>query len=120
MYVNTELNPADDASRGVPADSLERWIEGPEFLRQSNESWPKRPADMGTKVENTDLQVKGPIVFANQSREPHPLTGVIERYSSWNRLKRIVAWSLRYKANCYVQPRSERLENQLSVRKQRR
>ena len=22
MYVNTELNPADDASRGVPADSL--------------------------------------------------------------------------------------------------
>ena len=98
MYVNTELNPADDASRGVQADSLERWIEGPEFLRQSNESWPKRPADMGTKVEDTDAEVKGTTVFANQSREPHPLTAVIERYSSWNRLKIIVAWSLRYKA----------------------
>ena len=97
MYVNTELNPADDASRGVPADSLKRWIEGPEFLRQTNESWPKRPAAMNTNVDDTDPEVKGPIVFANEVSESFPLTAVIQRCSSWDRLKRIVAWCLRYK-----------------------
>ena len=54
MYVNTKLNPADDTSRGVPADSVKRWIEGPEFLCQTNESWPKRPAAMNTNVDETD------------------------------------------------------------------
>ena len=61
MYVNTELNPADDASRGVPANSLKRWIEGPEFLRQTNESWPKRPAAMNTNVDETDPELIRPI-----------------------------------------------------------
>ena len=62
-YVNTELNPADDASRGVSADSLERWIQGPEFLCQSNQTWPKRPAEMNTNVDDTDPEVKRPIVY---------------------------------------------------------
>lgn len=42
-YVDTLSNPADDASRGVPSDSLQRWIEGPNFLTQPNEAWRKRP-----------------------------------------------------------------------------
>ena len=97
MYVNTELNPADDASRGVPADSLKIWIEEPEFLRQTNESWPKSAAAMSTNVDETDPKVKRPIVFANEVSESSPLTAVIQRCSSWDRLKRIVAWCLRYK-----------------------
>lgn len=35
-YVNTQLNPGDDASRGVSADSLDRWIQEPDFLTQSS------------------------------------------------------------------------------------
>jgi hypothetical protein len=31
-YVDTNSNPADEASRGVPANALQRWIQGPEFL----------------------------------------------------------------------------------------
>ena len=67
--MNTELNPADNASRGVSVNLLDSWIEGPEFLRQPNESWPKRPAAMDTNVHETDPEVKEPIVFANQSSE---------------------------------------------------
>ena len=57
-YVNTELNPADDASRGVSANSLQRWIQGPEFLCQSNETWPKRPAEINANVDDADPEVK--------------------------------------------------------------
>ena len=98
-YVNTELNTADDASRGVSANSLERWIQGPEFLCQSNEDWPKRPAEMNVNVDEADPEVKSPIVCASHGSDPNPVVRMIERYSCWNRLKRITTWVLRYKAN---------------------
>ena len=84
-YVNTELNTADDASRGVPANSLKRWIQGPEFLCQSTEAWPKRPAEMNVNVDEADLEVKSPIVCASHDYDPNPVVRMIERYSSWNR-----------------------------------
>ncbi|XP_028417119.1 uncharacterized protein LOC114541385 [Dendronephthya gigantea] len=61
-YINTELNLADDASRGVPVESLHRWIEEPEFLRKSKEFWPKRPGEMAMPVDDADPEIKGPIV----------------------------------------------------------
>lgn len=55
---------------------------------------------MNPIVHDSDPEVKGPIVCAtvNQPTQ-HPFTRVIERYSSWSRLKTIVAWILRYKRN---------------------
>lgn len=44
-YVPTSLNPADVLSRGMKAVDLidcDRWWKGPEFLRQSEASWPKK------------------------------------------------------------------------------
>lgn len=98
-YVNTELNPADDASRGASADCLERWLLGLEFLGQSEDAWPKPPADMNVSIDDADPEVKGPIVCAVYRSDPNPLEEIIKRYSSWDRLRRIVAWMLRYKAN---------------------
>ena len=97
-YINTELNPADDALRGTAADSLERWLRGPEFLGQPEDAWPKRPADMNAKID-TDPEVKGPVICATYVSDPNPLKEIIERYSAWDRLRRIVAWILRYKTN---------------------
>jgi len=53
-YVNTQGNPANDASRGMSADSLQRWIHGPEFLTQPKETWPQRPADINTTIPEDD------------------------------------------------------------------
>ena len=39
-YVNTDDNPADDASRGVSATQLHCWIHGPAFLHQPINDWP--------------------------------------------------------------------------------
>ena len=46
------LNPTYEASKGMTAQALlnnERWIQGPEFLKQPEEKWPQRPTDMHAK-----------------------------------------------------------------------
>ena len=107
-YVNTELNPAENASRGVSADSLERWIQGPESLCQSNENWPNRPAEMNANVDDTDTEVKRPSVCANHGSNSNLMARIISRFSSWNRVRRVVAWMLRYKANLLHQSKKRK------------
>ena len=93
-YVDTHSNPADDASRGVPSDSLQRWIEGPNFLTQTNEAWPKRPEQLTTNVLDDDPEVKkNSLVYATNvpnSSNKQFVDQFIERFSSWSRLKRVI------------------------------
>ena len=98
-YVNTQSNPADDASRGVSADSLHRWTHGPEFLTQTRETWPQRPADMSVNIADDDPEVKrDSATYASKVCESSLITEATHRFSSWSRLKRVVAWILRYRA----------------------
>lgn len=42
-YVGSKENPADDASRGMRAETFlkgRRWINGPKFLGEPKEVWP--------------------------------------------------------------------------------
>jgi hypothetical protein len=113
-YVDTHSNPADDASRGVPADSLQRWIEGPDFLSKPNEAWSKRPEELTATVPDDDPEVKkSSLVYAtNVSSSPNNqfVEQFIERFSSWSRLKRVFAWILRYKRNLSLLCQSRRQE----------
>ena len=46
--VETALNPADDASRGMTVNAITNkncWIRGPDFLWHDEMSWPKCPDD---------------------------------------------------------------------------
>ena len=77
----------------------DRWTQGPDFLTKSEESWPQRPADL-VKISADDPEVKKTAeIFANKtSKETEDkLSKVFERFSSWTRLRKIVAWILRYK-----------------------
>lgn len=47
-YINSELNPADDITRGLTLSKLttqSRWNQGPQFLTQPVSIWPKQPLD---------------------------------------------------------------------------
>jgi len=102
-HVDTSLNPADEASRGMTVEALlknERWTQGPHLLKLSEEAWPQRPADMG-EVSTDDPEVKKTAeVFANEASKQTEdyMSKVFERVSSWTRLRKIVAWILRYKS----------------------
>ena len=66
-YVDMKSNPADDASRGIQVKDLlqnKHWLEGPEFLSQSKESWPEQPIVSVQVVKDTDPEVKKSKTFA--------------------------------------------------------
>ncbi|KAK3737962.1 hypothetical protein QZH41_000763 [Actinostola sp. cb2023] len=112
-YVETSLNPADEASRGMTVDAFlhnKRWTDGPDFLKQSEETWPQRPPDMG-QIPNDDPEVKKTIeVFAIEvSNDSDYISKVLEKFSSWTRLKKIIAWILRYKNNLRKQSQRQRV-----------
>mgnify|MGYP000353277823 CR=1 FL=1 len=97
-YVNSEGNPADDTSRGLTVDSIifkNRWINGPDFLWEPESRWPVQPV---AQMSDDDPEIKRDsqallsltntgTIFINQ---------VLEYFSSWYRLKKFVAWILRY------------------------
>ncbi|XP_028418032.1 uncharacterized protein LOC114542779 [Dendronephthya gigantea] len=120
-YVDTCSNPADDASRGVPADSLLRWIKGSDFLTKPPGEWPKRPEDLGstTAVLDDDPEVKhGSFVcaasIAHVSKKQFT-DQLIERFSSWSRLRRVFALILRYVRNLRSRTRSQQKDRAESL-----
>ena len=101
-YVETECNPADDASRGLSFDalsSMSSWINGPDFLWKPEEEWPKRPAN-SNEVPHDDLEVKqdGVTVSTVMVKESVNTTNeLISHFSNWIALEKSVAWILKVK-----------------------
>lgn len=67
-YVNSEGNPADEASKGLTVDSVifkTRWINGPDFLWESESRWPVQPI---AQMLDDDPEIK------RESQAIHSLT----------------------------------------------
>ena len=102
-YVQTKMNPADDASRSVPVKDLtgdSRWINGPSFLWQSNETWSVECKE-DFKVEDDDAELKKSVqshsVMAEKSHGMGMNELIFSKLSSWIMLKKAVSWMLRFK-----------------------
>lgn len=91
-HVRTELNTADYASRGIRAsetEKLERWRRGPEFLWKEKEEWPPQPLEMKDDEDAEEVSV-GTVAVQTDFWNL-----LFYRYSTWNRLRRIVACLIR-------------------------
>ena len=102
-YVATGSNPADDASRGLSAEEFirnERWMNGPAFLWEKEDQWPKQP-DLSREVKEDDPEIKKERKsFAAASNVGSDLLDqMVQSCSSWYRLKKMMAWILRYRSN---------------------
>jgi len=102
-HVGTKQNPADDASRGLSAEALlknERWLTGPDFLWKSERLWPSQQLTDCT-VADTDPELKkeSQVFSANTEVGVTTINKLFGRFSSWYRLKKFVAWILRYQTN---------------------
>ena len=100
-YVNTKANPADEASRGLAVDSLikkNRWIRGPDFLWEQESRWPAQPTTV-QEVPDDDPEIKRETrtFSAVSDAEASSMNKLLEKFSSWSRLKKIVAWILCYR-----------------------
>ena len=80
--------------------NCERWLSGPEFLWRPEEEWPKVPLSLGG-VPDGDPEVKADekVCMTSAFKPLCPLVEYFHGTSSWHRLKKSVAWLLRYHDN---------------------
>ena len=100
-YVNTALNPADYASRGLKAEKFiqsHTSLQGPEFLTKDTEDWPENPEHPGD-LNMDDPEGKNTVVCATAAGDQGGTVLELMQYiSSWSRLKKAVAWMLKVKS----------------------
>ena len=97
-HVKTDDTPGDDASRGLSITDepkINRWFNGPDFLRHDETSWPIHTT---IDVSPDDPEVKKKVIVSTTSVDiKSPLCILEERISSWFKLRRIVAKLLFWK-----------------------
>nr|XP_039247913.1 uncharacterized protein LOC120325816 [Styela clava] len=102
-HVEHKLNPADIASRGLMPDKLNKagiWFKGPQFIWGSEDAWTvvndgihKVPCDPQLASE-MKVHYTEPMKDLTDSS---PLHELLLRYSSFEKLRKAVAWLLRFR-----------------------
>ena len=89
-HIPGEFNAADDVSRGIPVQDLnKRWSNGPEFLRLPESEWPRETATVTPKEEEMEYRqekIVGTVTTPTNGEAINP-----QRLSSWRRLIRVTA-----------------------------
>ncbi|GFX62362.1 integrase catalytic domain-containing protein [Trichonephila clavipes] len=102
-FVRGLENPADCGTRGIPPTKLEKfnlWFNGPDWLRSSTfpigefEDNPQLQEHMSAETKRTSKLIMLNVVDATFKAE------FFQKISSWNKLKRVVAYCLRFVKNC--------------------
>ena len=105
LYVDTNINPADEASRGVTAQHLlgeSRWLSGPEFLWKDGTFKPQPMKEV--QLDESDPEVKRVMILKTEVKgkaDSFPKTFELERlqrFSSWFRAKKTIALCLKFRA----------------------
>ena len=107
-YVPTTLNPADCASRGVPAKELVShplWWHGPPWLLEHPLAVPTKPSsskkdqqqDEEHQTKSKELQIVGAVL-------PAPDTRVEECSNSLNKVTKVLCWMRRFISNSQKKP----------------
>ena len=119
-YVATKENPADDASRGLSANDFltsKRWILGPEFLWKQADLWPTCDENISV-VADDDVEVKRLVHTHSVEISNNGMSSrIFSRFSSWFKLKKAVAWLLRFKKWMLHSIRNKDEQHQLKFQK---
>ncbi|XP_045210548.2 uncharacterized protein LOC123561953 [Mercenaria mercenaria] len=121
-YVDSGSNPADIASRGIDPsdmDGISTWLNGPEFILHDESSWPRLPNEpelvYGDSEIKNDVAVN--VTALNTEHDLH-VNNFIRHYSDWTRLRRAVAWLLRFMKYCrrhHLTPDEQQEQRDLSA-----
>ena len=96
-------NPADIGSRGANISQLMKgklWWEGPQWLSEGRENWPKQEVSLESS-EEVECERKKVNVLAAAVEYPQGISSVIDinKYSTLKRLLRVTAFVLRFVQN---------------------
>lgn len=99
-HIASADNPADCASRGIPASQLVNhalWWTGPPWLKHPHFNWPT-PLFVPVDISNLEETKTTPLVVFTTT--PTTEWDLLSAYSSWDKVQRIVALILRFFHNC--------------------
>ena len=107
FHVPGDLNPADLPSRGCRVVQLltSKWWEGPEWLKERNDTWPAQTFLFDEQEINGEMR-KAALKVTNKDRSIVTLltTGknedfILERFSEYSKVLKVVAWIKRFSNN---------------------
>ncbi|XP_022795598.1 uncharacterized protein LOC111334170 [Stylophora pistillata] len=116
-HENGDMNPADDVSRGLTADvflAQRRWLMGPEYLWRPEHMWPMQ-TEAFNNVLDGDPEVKTDVkvCMSSLAKQSCPLLSYFQKCSSWFRLKKVVAWLLRYRERLLNESKNKGLDRDI-------
>ena len=92
-HVISANNPADLASRGISmseVDKIKLWIEGPEFLRASRETWQTSPPLIDVQESDPEVVNNVRVMATTENEEGSVLAWFEKRLSKWERWIRVL------------------------------
>lgn len=100
-YVPSKLNPADFVSRGLSADQLSNsslWWHGPQFLNLNESMWPTMPNTNKTckLYEEKICLTTNKIDNIKNNQDKNIISNLIQKYSNFNKLQRVIAYIQRF------------------------
>jgi hypothetical protein len=98
-HVTGVENPADCASRGLyPSELIDHllWWNGPTWLKAQSSEWPTQPS-LNDSISQASEEV---ICHLTTTSVRTSCVVCVKKYSSFEHLKRVVAWIIRYVNNC--------------------
>ena len=114
-HIPGETNPADLPTRGLSASQLSQcqaWIEGPEFLKKDESTWPEKLTGNPTNEDEECEHRKNKSTFATGDANLENVQDrlVPEKFSSLSRLLRVTAWIKRFLTNCKLPKETSKRE----------
>ena len=117
FHVDGKYNSADICSRGTTPAGLiaaaDEWLRGPRWLYEEWSSWPIRDishfsssSDISEIKSNCELNV---LIQNSSNHLENDFELVINRYSKFNQLQRVVAYCLRFIKNCKIKSDNKQL-----------
>ena len=103
-HVSGVDNPADCASRGLfPSELVQHhvWWSGPPWLSSPPWKWPNQPSS--TNHDEISDEINESYIVTHTTTVPLTKSSCvvsIDRYSSFDRIRRIIAWIIRFTHNC--------------------
>ena len=97
-HVESKSNPADLATKSCRRDFekiANTWLNGPDFLWQSEKTW-KCKNEHSTDLSENDPEVRKVNVIRYENNGEELLELLERRISSWIKMKRVMAWILRF------------------------
>ena len=96
-FVNSKVNPADDATRGLCATEFikSKWSQGPAFLWKDEIEWEVEESDQFVTSAD-DPEIKKVVSMVTNKTSDWSIVERLKYFSDWLRAKRAVALCLRY------------------------